>query len=119
MLAAKERSIYEAPAERSAELRRRSAAVRTWSLFDKVSAVVCLCLCVGTAWFIADRGAAISRLNYQVDQMETQIRQVQAENQTLANQVDQLMRPSRILGIALGKLHMQYAQPVQIPAGHQ
>jgi cell division protein FtsL len=115
MLAVKQRALHEAHTRGQQHERKQSQVRQRMSLRDRISVFTCLALCVGTVWFIADQGAKIDQLNYSIDKMQTQIQTVQAENQSLANQVDQLMRPSRILDIAVNRLHMKYADPVQIP----
>ena len=49
-------------------------------------------------------------------QLQTQIQTLSANNASLTAQVDALERPSRILGIAMNELHMQYQTPVQVGA---
>jgi cell division protein FtsL len=115
MLAVKQRAQNEVQYRGHVQEQRRTQARPRVSLRERISAFACLALCVGTVWYIADQGAKIDQMNYNIDKMQSKLQMMQAENQALANQVDQLMRPSRILDIALNKLHMQYANPVQIP----
>ncbi len=115
MLAVKQRAQNEVHIRGQQHERKQPQVRQRLSLRDRVSVFTCLAVCVGTVWFIANQGAKIDQLNYNIDKMQSQIQTVQAENQSLANQVDQLMRPSRILDIALNRLHMKYADPVQIP----
>lgn len=115
MLAVNQGPLHGAQPQTREQARPRAKERPRLSLRDRVSTCLCIALSVGTIWFIASQGAKIDRINYNVDHMQVQIKQTQAENQTLASQVDELMRPSRILGIAVGQLHMQYANPVQIP----
>jgi cell division protein FtsL len=115
MLAAKQRAQHEIQYRGQEHERKRAQTRPRVSLRERISAFACLALCVGTVWYIADQGAKIDQMNYNIDKMQSKLQMMRAENQALANQVDQLMRPSRILDIALNKLHMKYADPVQIP----
>ncbi|GMA49178.1 hypothetical protein GCM10025857_05350 [Alicyclobacillus contaminans] len=94
----------------------RAQARQAWK--GALGWVCCVATCVGAGWFVAAKGAEIDQLSYQVDHMQAQIQKTQAENASLSSTVDELLRPARILGIALGRLHMQYANPVQISNGN-
>ncbi|MBX6352177.1 MAG: septum formation initiator family protein [Thermoflavifilum sp.] len=85
-----------------------------WTRRDKLTVGVSFAVCVAVLWFLAAQAAAMWRLNDQVSQLQRQIRTAQAQNVQLTTQVDQLSQPSRILDIALNKLHMRYAQPISI-----
>jgi cell division protein FtsL len=117
MLAVKQTTVRETQTRSTQHTQAQTRARTRSSLRDRLSLGVCLVTCVGAGWFIASTGARIDKLSYSVDSMQTQIQKTQAENASLTSKVDELMRPSRILGIALGRLHMQYADPVQIQSG--
>ncbi len=117
MLAAKQTTVRETQTRSRQHNQQQTKAHTRSALRDRLSLGLCLVTCVGVGWFIASTGAQIDKLSYSVDNMQTQIQKVQGENASLMSQVDELLQPSRILGIALGRLHMQYADPVQVPSG--
>ncbi len=81
---------------------------------NRLSIILCVALAVSALWFVSAKGAEIYSLSYANVKLQTQIQKMTASNASLTAQVDELERPSRILNIALGKLHMQYANPVRI-----
>lgn len=81
---------------------------------NKVSMVLCVAIALSALWFVCAKGALIYSMSYGNVKLQTQIQKMAADNASLTAQVDELERPSRILNIALGKLHMQYANPVRI-----
>jgi|GEM_PF-6428489 len=87
---------------------------RTKSFFDKVSMFGCIAVTVAAFWFLAGNSAKVDAMNQSLAKMQSTISQVSAENAALQTKVDELRRPSRILSIALGQLHMKYATPVNI-----
>ncbi|MBX5435594.1 MAG: septum formation inhibitor [Alicyclobacillaceae bacterium] len=93
---------------------RPSARAARW---NRVSAVLCIAFGTAVMWAVAGQAAAVERINDHIGQLRSEIAKTEAVNASLTAQVDQLTRPSRILGIAMGRLHMRYANPVQIPAG--
>jgi cell division protein FtsL len=107
------RSVQRKPERRPAP--RLSRGLSRW---DKVSIALSFALCTGMLWFLGAQAAAVLRLNDEIASLQQQIRTVQADNAALAEKVDELSQPSRILDIALNKLHMRYAQPIAIPASN-
>lgn len=72
--------------------------------------------CGAIFWGVANTGAKIDSLNYKIDQLQTNVHTASADNASLTLKVDQLQQPDRILSIAMGQLHMQWASPVHIRA---
>ncbi len=87
---------------------------KQWSFADKVTILGGIVVCTAAVWFLGSVGARIDSMNYSIDSLQSQVQQSAAENASLTAQADSLQQPARILGIALGKLHMQYKPPVQI-----
>ncbi|MCL6637742.1 MAG: cell division protein FtsL [Alicyclobacillus sp.] len=118
MLAMNLRPRHEqlAPAEPS---RKPVAQPRpqAFSWWDWISTCGCLLVSLLVLWHVASTSAQIATLNTQVDQLQQQIRQVSADNASLTAQVDTLSKPSRILQIAVNKLHMKYTAPLEIATG--
>lgn len=82
---------------------------------NKLSMVGCVVVGFIAMWMLASTGASIYNYSYQNVQLQSQIQQMAATNASLTAQLDTLERPGRILNIALNQLHMQYANPIQIP----
>ena len=115
MLAVKSNAeSYRAEAEERYVNRSRVANVRASERLNRLSMVLCVAIALGALWVVCAKGALIYSLSYGNVRLQTQIQKVAADNATLTAQVDELERPSRILDIALGKLHMSYANPVRI-----
>lgn len=93
---------------------RVKARPREMSLRDRIVISAAVAVAAGAVWFLASVGARIDRLNYSIDNLQNQVQQSTAENASLNAQVDQLSQPSRILSIALNKLHLQYKNPIQV-----
>jgi cell division protein FtsL len=87
---------------------------RQYSITNRISMLLCIGICAGIAWFIATTSAKINALNYDVYRLQTQIQKAAATNADLMAQVDKLSQPARIMEIAKNRLHMTYANPVQI-----
>jgi cell division protein FtsL len=85
-------------------------------LWHRISTLGCITACCAIFWFVANTGAKIDNLNYKIDQLQTSVHTASADNASLSLKVDQLQQPDRILGIAMGQLHMQWASPVHIQA---
>ncbi|KPV45313.1 hypothetical protein [Alicyclobacillus ferrooxydans] len=83
--------------------------------FNMASMWFCIGVAVAAFWFIASFGAKIDATNYQIDNLQTQIKAQTAENASLTASVARLKEPSRILSIALGAGE-KYANPVTITA---
>jgi cell division protein FtsL len=120
MLAMKQTSMQESYRQNQSLPTTRvstSANQRPKHVFwQRASIVGCILTCSAVFWMIANNGAKIDSMNYSIDKMQSQIQKASAENASLTSQVDNLQRPERILGIATGPLHMQYASPVHIQA---
>jgi cell division protein FtsL len=115
MLAVKSNAeSYRAEAEERRVSRSREVVVRSSERFNKLSMVLCVAVALGAMWVVCTKGALIYSLSYGNVKLQTQIQKMAADNATLTAQVDELERPSRILNVALGKLHMHYANPVRI-----
>ena len=94
--------------------RAKGLEVRKHGRFNRVSMILCIAVALGALWSVCARGAMIYSTSYGNVKLQTQIQKMSADNAARTAQVDELERPSRILNIALGKLHMQYANPVRI-----
>lgn len=81
--------------------------------FNMASMWLCIGVVVAAFWFVASFGAKIDSANYQIDNLQSQIKAQTAENASLTAKVARLQEPSRILGIALGAGE-KYANPVTI-----
>lgn len=115
MLAVKSNAeSYRIQTEERYVSRSRGVEVRPSERFNKLSMVLCVAVALGALWFVCAKGALIYSLSYGNVRLQTQIQKMAADNATLTAQVDELERPSRILDIALNKLHMYYANPVRI-----
>lgn len=93
-----------------------SVSVRPRRFWQRASAISCILACTAVFWSIANTGAKIDNMNYSINKIQTQIQTASAENASLTVQVDKLQQPERILGIAIGQLHMHIATPVHIQA---
>lgn len=120
-----EKQIYKAQSYTStvprspshSEQRVQSAERNQYSIANRISMLCCIVVCAGIAWLVATTSAKINALNYDVYRLQTQIQKAAATNADLTAQVDKLSQPARILEIAKNRLHMTYANPVQIGAG--
>lgn len=92
---------------------------RHWSWPNRLTMAGCILGSAMALWFLAMQNARVDATNYQIDRLQSQVQQQIAENASLSTTVDELKQPSRILAIALGKLHMKYTTPVQVPATSQ
>lgn len=84
------------------------------SFWNYLSLVGCLVVGFAAVWMIANSGASIYTLNYQNIELQSKIQTLSATNASLTAKVDELERPARILGLALGSYHEQYANPIRI-----
>lgn len=101
---------YVQPSVRGQQRQRNEISLR-----DRVLISAAILVSAAAVWSIATVGATIDSVNYSVDHLQIAVQKAAAENASLTAQVDQLSQPARILGIAQGKLHMQYKDPVQVP----
>jgi len=93
------------------ELAARGTTTNKW---DKATTFTCIVLCGAVAWMVGINSAGIDKANYQVDNMQQQLKHVSADDASLRAQVDKLEQPAIILNIALHKLGMQPANPINI-----
>ncbi|RIV28208.1 hypothetical protein D2Q93_03015 [Alicyclobacillaceae bacterium I2511] len=98
---------------------RKHVSSHYWSWPNRLSMAGCIMGSAAVLWFLAMQNARIDATNYQIDRLQSQVRHQVAENASLSTTVDELKQPSRILAIALGKLHMKYTTPVQVPISSQ
>jgi len=110
------RAYANVPVERAPQQQPRTQIARAphsqgW---NRVSLVGCIVACFAATWMLTTTGASLYNENYQNVKLQTQIQTLSATNASLTAKVDELQRPGRILGIALGPDHMQYANPIQI-----
>lgn len=106
----RETRSYDARVQRQAKAKvGRLNLISMWS---------CILFCGAVFWFIAGQGAKIDAVNYQIDNLTTQIQQKSAENASLTTKVDALMQPARILDFAK-RIGMINAQTTVIPTGSQ
>ncbi len=92
---------------------RTSARQKTDSL-NRISMVMCIVVAIGAVWFVCAQGAQIYNLSYGNVKLQSQMQELAANNASLTAQMDGLEKPSRILGVAMNKYHMQYANTVRI-----
>lgn len=103
---------------RSYDARVQRQAKAKVGRLNLISMWACILFCGAVFWFIAGQGAKIDAVNYQIDNLTTQIQQKSAENASLTTKVDALMQPARILDFAK-RIGMINAQTTVIPTGSQ
>ena len=73
-----------------------------------------IAVCGAIGAFLVNQYATLVANNYTLQNMRSQAAQGQAVNAALESSVYQLSAPTRILGIAEGKLKMQPATPLTV-----
>lgn len=104
----------EHPSQTSGQRKYRSCARQKVPLHDSVVTLVCIAIPFALVWLLTAQDAKIHRMTYAIDQLQGQVQQTGISNADLSANVDKLTEPARILHIALGELHMQFASPLQI-----
>lgn len=117
MLATKA-SLRETTQEVQPQVRVRAPqgvrARQPMSRLDRASVFGCIAVAVFALWMLGTVGGRIDTANYQIVQLQAQVRQMAADNASLTAQDDALRRPSRVLAIAMDQLGMYYSDPVTI-----
>lgn len=115
MLATKQMVRVEEGQVQSRQVNPRvKSRAKEMSLRDRLVIYAAVAVSTVALWYVASAGAKIDQLNYNIDNLQGQVQQAVADNASLTAQVDKLSQPSRILNIALGSLHMQYKNPIQV-----
>ncbi|GGI97110.1 hypothetical protein GCM10010885_03360 [Alicyclobacillus cellulosilyticus] len=120
MLATRPRWTEGTAAERAVDIapqRRSQSQTEPERRFGRVSMFLCIGGATAALWFLAVNGARIDALNDHIAALKAQKANLAAVNAALTAQADTLAQPSRILDVAMHRLHMHYATPIAIQAG--
>jgi cell division protein FtsL len=104
----------EHPLQTSPQRKYRSCARRRVPLQDSIVSLACIAIPFAVVWLLTGQDVKIHRMTYAIDQLQGQVQQTGISNADLSAEVDELTQPARILNIAVGELHMQFASPLQI-----